>query len=259
MDNFIPEMASCIASNLEPAEIKSLGLVESLLEHDCKELVLSNFSDIIDDKESKGDFPSWRDFYFYLDHIVNSKARFLEFKTDEISKLDLRVTKVTIYFHELYTFFYPNVVPLLKTLKEGDIIKLLDCGNFLIVEREDKNLYLRYARQYNPDEFGLRNVRIHNFKPIYNFPIRYWDINGLEIFNLFALNRSQSKIERTKENNILVFSNNIVFNNVKYSLIFKTKTSRDNFELGMDIRFRPINPGTQINKNLLSTMLVEAA
>lgn len=254
MDNFIPGIASCITSNLEPAEIKSLGLVESLLEHDCKELVLSNFSDIIDDKESKGDFPSWRDFYFYLDHIVNSRARFLEFKTDEISPIDLRVTKVTIYFHELYTFFYPNVVPLLKTLKEGDIIKLVDCGNFLIVEKEDKNLYLRYARQYNPDEFGLRNVRIHNFKPIYNFPTRYWDIKGLENFNLFSLNRGWSKLEKIPRGVI-----SLVFNNVRYRLIFKFDTSRDNFELGMDIRFKPVIPSVGYSKNLLSTMLIEAA
>ena len=254
MDNFIPELASCIASHLDPHEIKSLNLLDTLSERDCKELVLSNFSDIIDDKESKGNSPSWKDFYFYLDHIVNSKARFLEFKTDDLSPIDLRVTKVVIQFNELYAFFYPEKVPLLKTLKEGDIIKLVDVGNFLIVERGDKGLYLRYARQYDPDEFGLRNVRIHNFKPIYNFPIRYWDKEGYENFNLFSLNRGQAKVEKTPEGVI-----SLVFNNVKYGLIFKFDTSRDNFELGMDIRFKPIVPSTKYSKNLLSTMLVEAA
>lgn len=254
MDNFIPEVTSCIVSHLDPQEIKSLDLLETLSEQDCKELVLSNFSDIIDDKESRGDFPSWRDFYFYLDHVVNSRARFLEFKTDELSPIDLRVTKFIIQFSELYAFFYPEKVPLLKTLKEGDIIKLVDCNNFLIVERGDKGLYLRYARQYDPDEFGLRNVRIHNFKPIYNFPIRYWDIKGYENFNLFSLNRGQSKLKKLPEG---VFS--LIFNNVRYRLIFKFDTSRDNFELGMDIRFKTVVSSTNYSKNLLSTMLVEAA
>lgn len=254
MDNFIPELASCIVSHLDPQEIKSLNLLEILSEKDCKELVLSNFSDIIDDKESRGDFPSWRDFYFYLDHIVNSKARTLEFKTGDLSPIDLRVTKVIIQFNELYAFFYPEKVPLLKTLKEGDIIKLVDCNNFLIVERGDKGLYLRYARQYDPDEFGLRNVRIHNFKPIYNFPTRYWDKEGYENFNLFSLNRGQSKIEKTSEGVI-----SLVFNNVRYKLIFKFDTGRDNFELGMDIRFKTVIPCITFSRNLLSTMLVEAA
>lgn len=252
MDYFITPLASIIASYLSYSDIKKLNLIDLIRENDWKDMILSTYASIVDDINSKGDFNTWKDFYLYLDHIVNSRANLLKCRTDEISKINLKSTKSSIPFNELHIYFYPHVVPLIKTFKEGDVIQL-DTEDYMLVEKENGILHLTYKTQFNPDEFGLRNIRIHNFKPIYYFPIRYWSIPGLDKFNIFSLALNSQSSYKIHNSNSLI----ITHNNVKYNVIFKNVHSLINFtKYKMPIMFKP----TQYKDNISqATILIETS
>ncbi|HOY91384.1 MAG TPA: hypothetical protein PK891_06680, partial [Bacteroidales bacterium] len=113
-----------VASYLEIADLTSFNMLDLLTEKDWRYKTLLNYAHIINNVESKGDFSTWREFYFYVDRIINGKATMLEFKSSELSTLDLKAVRDTIPFNQLSKFFYPNIAATIASLKEGDIIKI---------------------------------------------------------------------------------------------------------------------------------------
>lgn len=253
MEHLTPVCQSIVASYLELEDLTTFNLLDLLMEKDWQYIILDNYACMIDDTQSKGGFNTWKEFYYYLDRAVNGKATMLEFKSSELSRLTLKAVKDTIPFDELSKFFYPNIAATIASLKEGDVIKLKEEGDFLVIEKENTSLVLRYKTQYDPDNFGSRNIRIHDFSPIYDFPVKYWDKKGFEPFNLFTLS-----LRPGTEFKVVFKLVIMIYKNIRYMLSFKYTSSLDNFmKYEMPIRFRP---GMYDNSSDLNpTAMYEAA
>jgi hypothetical protein len=243
-----------VASYLEIPELTTFNMLDLLTEKDWKYNIIYYYASIINDTEDKGGFQTWREFYYHVDRLINSKATMLEFKSAQLSVLNLKAVKDTIPFNELGKFFLPNIAATLASLKEGDVIKLIEEGDFLVVEKENTTLVLKYKTQYDSDVLGLRNVRIHDFSLIYNFPPRYWDKEGFEPFNLFSLSLRPEVTIKLITGNMLF----LVHRNITYVLIFKYISNLENFTRHeMAVRFRPAQRNNTGDLNY--TTLVEAS